>query len=194
MFKLKLPTDPRWVDIAEKNIEEVLTDHAYCEQKAASSAISFIVTFPEHLELVESMAALAQEEMDHFQQVIDKMKARGFTLGRERKDPYVHDLQAFFEKGGSRKQILVNRLLMAAMIEARSCERFRILSENLEDKDLSEFYARLMKSEANHYSLFLQLAKKFGSDEIDVDSIWNSFLEFEGKVIQNYGTKEHMHG
>ncbi len=99
-----MPTDPRWDDVAEKNLEEVLTDHAYCEQKAASSAISFIVTFPEHLELVEAMADLAQEEMDHFQQVIKKMKARGFVLGRERKDPYVHDLQAFFEKGGSRKQ------------------------------------------------------------------------------------------
>ncbi|HAS35576.1 MAG TPA: tRNA 2-methylthio-N6-isopentenyl adenosine(37) hydroxylase MiaE [Flavobacteriales bacterium] len=194
MFKLKMPTDPRWVDVAEKNLEEVLTDHAYCEQKAASSAISFIVTFPEHLELVEAMADLAQEEMDHFQQVIKKMKARGFVLGRERKDPYVHDLQAFFEKGGSRKQVLVNRLLLAAMIEARSCERFRILSENLNDDELSEFYARLMKSEANHYSLFLQLAKKYGGDEIDVESIWNSFLIFEGRVMQNYGTKEQMHG
>ncbi len=189
-----MPTDPRWVDVAEKNLEEVLTDHAYCEQKAASSAISFIVTFPEHLELVEAMADLAQEEMDHFQQVIKKMKARGFVLGRERKDPYVHDLQAFFEKGGSRKQVLVNRLLLAAMIEARSCERFRILSENLNDDELSEFYARLMKSEANHYSLFLQLAKKYGGDEIDVESIWNSFLIFEGRVMQNYGTKEQMHG
>jgi tRNA-(ms[2]io[6]A)-hydroxylase len=194
MFKLKMPTDPRWDDVAEKNLEEVLTDHAYCEQKAASSAISFIVTFPEHLELVEAMADLAQEEMDHFQQVIKKMKARGFVLGRERKDPYVHDLQAFFEKGGSRKQVLVNRLLLAAMIEARSCERFRILSENLNDDELSEFYARLMKSEANHYSLFLQLAKKYGGDEIDVESIWNSFLIFEGRVMQNYGTKEQMHG
>ena len=194
MFKLKLPTDPRWVNIAEKNLEEVLTDHAYCEQKAASSAISIIIGYPEHLELVEAMAELAQEEMDHFQQVIEKMKSRGYQLGRERRDPYVRDLQAFFEKGGSRTQVLVNRLLLAAMIEARSCERFRVLSENIEDKELSEFYARLMKSEANHYSLFLQFAQKFGGDQIDVDRRWKSFLEYEGKVIAKYGLSEQIHG
>lgn len=199
MFKLKLPTDSRWVNIAEKNLQEILTDHAYCEQKAASSAISFIVSFPEHLELVEAMADLSREEMEHFQMVVEKLKERKLELGRERKDPYVHDLQKFFVNGGSRKQNLINRLLLAAMIEARSCERFRILSENIQDADLAEFYAKLMKSEANHYSMFLQFAKKFGADAslgpvVDVDQLWNDFLIFEGEVMKKYGVNEQMHG
>ena len=194
MFKLQLPTDPRWAHVAEENIEEILTDHAYCEQKAASSAISMIVHFPEHTELVDAMAELAREEMEHFQMVMDHLKQRGLKLGRERKDEYVRDLQAFFEKGGSKKQNLINKLLLAAMIEARSCERFRVLSENIKDKELSEFYRKLMKSEANHYSMFLQFAKKYGKPEIDVDQLWEDFLEFEGKVIARYGQKEFMHG
>ncbi len=194
MFNLKLPTDPRWAKIAEDNIEEILTDHAYCEQKAASSAISLIVQFPEYTDLVDAMAELAREEMEHFQMVMDRLKERGLSLGRERKDEYVRDLQGFFDKGGSRKQNLINKLLLAAMIEARSCERFRVLSENIEDKALSDFYHKLMKSEANHYSMFLQFAKKYGSPEIDVDKVWKDFLSFEASVIAKYGEKEYMHG
>ncbi len=194
MFNLELPTDPRWVNIAEKNIEEILVDHAYCEQKAASSAISIIIGYPEYTELVDAMAELAREEMEHFQMVMDKLKERGLQLGRERKDQYVHDLQEFFPKGGSREERLIYRLLMAAMIEARSCERFRLLSEHMEDPDLSEFYRKLMKSEANHYSMFLQFAKRFAPAQIDVDKLWKDFLKFEGEVISRYGNKEYMHG
>lgn len=194
MFKLQLSTDPRWVNIAEKNIEEILTDHAYCEQKAASSAISLIVLAPEQTELVEAMADLAREEMEHFQMVMQKLKNRGMKLGRERKDAYVGDLQVFFAKGAGKQRHLVNKLLLAAMIEARSCERFRLLSENIADPDLADFYKKLMKSEANHYSLFLQFAKKLGEPEIDVDTIWREFLDFEASVIAKYGTKELMHG
>jgi len=193
MFKLKLATDPRWVDIAEQNVQEILTDHAYCEQKAASAAISIIVQFPEHTELVEAMAELAKEEMDHFQMVLGHLKQRNWKLGREQKDNYVRDLQGFFE-GANRKRHLVNRLLLAAMIEARSCERFRVLSENIKDSELASFYKKLMKSEANHYSMFLQFAKKFGEPEIDVDKIWKEFLSFEAEVISRYGSKEMMHG
>lgn len=193
MFKLELATDPRWVNIAEQNVQEILTDHAYCEQKAASAAISIIVQFPEHTELVEAMAELAKEEMEHFQMVLGHLKQRNWKLGRERKDNYVRDLQGFFE-GANRKRHLVNRLLLAAMIEARSCERFRVLSENIKDSELGSFYKKLMKSEANHYSMFLQFAKKFGEPEIDVDKIWKEFLSFEAKVISHYGIKEMMHG
>ena len=169
MLGLKLPTDPRWVDIVSKNIEEILTDHAYCEQKAASSAISMIIGFPEKTELVQEMIALAQEEMSHFKMVHDLMLERGFTLGRERKDYYVIELMKFFPKGGSREEHLVHKLLYAALIEARSCERFRLLSEELEDKKLAVFYKKLMISEANHYTTFLSFARKYGKSREIVD-------------------------
>ena len=193
MLGLKLPTDPRWVNIVEKNIEEILTDHAFCEQKAASTAISFIVLFPEKTELVQEMTALVKEEMSHFKMVHDKIVARGWTLGRERKDEYVNQLMTFFPKGGSRTDFLVHKLLYAALIEARSCERFRLLSEHLEDKELAEFYRNLMVSEANHYTMFLGFARQFGNRE-EVDSKWQSLLEYEAKIMRNLGTKETVHG
>lgn len=195
MLRLKLPTDPRWVNIAEKNITEILTDHAFCEQKAASAAISIIVQFPEYPDLVDAMTDLAREEMEHFQRVHDQLKKRGLKLGFERKDPYVGDLRVFFkDKSGGRKQHLINTLLLAAMIEARSCERFRVLSENMSDQELSDFYAELMRSEAMHYTMFLSFARKFGENEVDVDALWNTFLEYEAEVMLKYGKTEQIHG
>ena len=193
MLNLKLPTDPRWVNIAEKNIEEILTDHAFCEQKAASTAISFIVTYPELSELVTKMSALAQEEMNHFEMVHKRILDRGLELGRERKDEYVARINQFFPKTSDRDERLVNRLLVAALIEARSCERFKILSEHMEDKDLAEFYRELMISEANHYTMFLQLARQYG-DRKEVDEKWDRLLSFEAEVMKDFGTKEHIHG
>ena len=139
MLGLKLPTDPRWVNIVEKNIHEILTDHAFCEQKAASTAISLIIRYPEESELVKAMTDLAQEELSHFQMVHQLILERGWVLGRERKDEYVRDLQKFFPKGGSRIDQLVHQLLYAALIEARSCERFRLLSESIADQALQKF-------------------------------------------------------
>lgn len=194
MLRLKLPTDPRWVNIAEKNIEEILTDHAFCEQKAASTAISLIVTYPEHMDLVEAMSDLAREEMSHFQMVIKRLKDRGMGLGRERKDAYVNLLAKFIPKGLDRKKALVYRLLFAAMIEARSCERFRVLSEHISDEELSKFYFSLMKSEAEHYTMFLRFARKYGEGVLPVDQLWEEFLEYEATVIAQFGTKEHVHG
>ncbi|MEG9326311.1 tRNA-(ms[2]io[6]A)-hydroxylase [Salinimicrobium catena] len=193
MLGLKLPTDPRWVNIVEKNIEEILTDHAYCEQKAASTAISLIVTHPEYSELVTAMTALAKEEMSHFKMVHDKILARGYTLGRDRRDDYVVKLMTFFPKGGSRITNLIHRLLYAALIEARSCERFRLLSENLEDKELADFYRSLMVSEANHYTMFLNFARKYG-DRKEVDKKWQDLLEFEAEIMKDLGKSETMHG
>lgn len=194
MLKLRLPTDPRWVNIAEKNIEEILTDHAYCEQKAASTAISLIVKFPEYPEVVEKMADLAQEEMEHFQRVHEFIQKRGLKLGHERKDEYIHGLLKFFPKGGQDKtERLIDKLLFAAMVEARSCERFRVLSENIQDEELAAFYHELMKSEAGHYSMFLLLAKKYGG-EAAVDAKWQAFLDFEGELIAQFGTGEQIHG
>lgn len=193
MLGLKLPTDPRWAKIAEKNIEEILIDHAWCEQKAASTAISLIVTYPEYPDLVTAMIALVKEEMGHFKMVHDKILARGLQLGWDRKDEYVIELRGFFPKGGSRVDQMVHRLLIAALIEARSCERFRLLSQELQEPELKEFYNKLMISEANHYTLFLNFARKYGERE-KVDKKWQDLLEFEARVMKNLGTKESIHG
>ena len=193
MLGLKLPTDPRWVNIVEKNIDEILTDHAYCEQKAASTAISLIVSFPEYTELTQEMVALSREEMAHFKMVHDRIIARGQTLGRDRKDLYVVELMKFFPKGGSRTDQLVHRLLYAALIEARSCERFRLLSEELKDRDLAEFYHKLMVSEAGHYTMFLKFARQYGNLE-EVNQKWQDLLEYEAKIMKDLGKKETVHG
>lgn len=193
MLGLKLPTDPRWVNIVEKNIEEILTDHAYCEQKAASTAISLIVGFPEYTELVQEMVKLVKEEISHFKMVHDKILENGWVLGRDRKDEYVIQLVTFFPKGGSRTTQLVHRLLYAALIEARSCERFRLLSEELEDEELSEFYHKLMVSEASHYTMFLKFARKYGELE-EVNQKWQDLLDYEAEIMKNLGNKETIHG
>ncbi len=194
MFRLKLPTDPSWVkNVVEKNIAEILTDHAWCEQKAVSNAISIVVKFPEHQELVTEMIKLSQEELLHFEMVHQQIKKRGYTLGKERKDDYVNRLMEFLMKGGPREEVLVDRLLFAAMVEARSCERFKVLSENIDDKELSAFYNELMISEANHYTLFTGLAKKYGGS-IDVDKRWQQWLDYEAVVIKDYGKGQTVHG
>jgi tRNA-(ms[2]io[6]A)-hydroxylase len=194
ILKLKLPTDPLWVkNVVESNIEEILTDHAFCEQKAASNAITLIVQNPNLSDLVQEMAMLVQEEMDHFKRVHDLIIARGYVLGRERKDHYVNELMQFMIKGGSRHAQLIDRLLFSAMIEARSCERFKVMSEHIKDEELSAFYHELMISEAGHYTMFIKLARKYAED-IDVDKRWNEYLEYEAKVIQNYGKSETIHG
>jgi tRNA 2-(methylsulfanyl)-N6-isopentenyladenosine37 hydroxylase len=194
MLGLKLPTDPRWVNIVEKNIHEILTDHAFCEQKAASTAISLMVRYPEESELVEAMIALAQEELSHFEMVHQLLRERDWVLGRERKDEYVRDLQQFFSKGGSRMDQLVHQLLYAALIEARSCERFRLLSESIADKSLQKFYRKLMISEAHHYTLFLKLARQYGKNEKAVNEKWDALLDFEAQLMKQLGKKETMHG
>ncbi|HEX8022338.1 tRNA-(ms[2]io[6]A)-hydroxylase [Mucilaginibacter sp.] len=194
ILKLQLPTDPLWVkNVVESNIEEILTDHAFCEQKAASNAITLIVQNPNLSELVQEMALLVQEEMDHFKRVHDIILERGYILGRERKDNYVNELRKFIIIGGGREAQLIDRLLFSAMIEARSCERFKVLSENINDEQLAIFYHELMISEATHYSMFIRLAKKY-AEEIDVDARWKQFLEYEAQVIQNYGKGETIHG
>ena len=196
MLGLKMATDPRWVNLVEKNIEEILIDHAFCEQKAASNAISIIVQYPQYPDLVDAMVEICKEEMEHFKMVHEKLKERGFKLGFERKDPYVNDLSKYLKKNqndGSRQGHFVKQMLFAAMIEARSCERFKILSEQLKDPDLKTFYRFLMKSEARHYMTFLNFAKKYGG-KIDVKQKWNEFLEFEAELMKQYGSKETIHG
>ena len=192
MFRLKLPTDPRWANIAEGNLEEILTDHAWCELKATSNAIMLINMLPEFTEIATELTHIAKEEMEHFEQVHEIIKARGWVLGRERKDSYVNDLFKFM-KPGNRKHIIVERMLFAAMIEARSCERFKVLSENIQDVELSKFYRELMESEAGHYTNFITYARKYVVG-IDVEKRWREWLAFEAEVIKKYGTKQTIHG
>lgn len=193
MLGLKLATDNRWAKLAETNIEELLTDHAWCEQKAATNAITIISLNPERTELVTDLLLLAQEELDHFRMVHDIIKERGFTLGNERKDSYVNQLFKARIKGGNRHQGLIDRLLFSAMIEARSCERFKVLSENIKDKKLAKFYHDLMVSEAGHYTTFLGFARKY-AEGIDVEQQWKDLLILEGEIIKNYGKSETIHG
>jgi tRNA-(ms[2]io[6]A)-hydroxylase len=184
MLGLKLPTDPRWVDIAEKSLEEILTDHAFCEQKAASSGISLIVRYPDKHKMVAEVAPLVAEEWGHFRRVLKEMGKRGFQLGPQRKDEYVIQLTAMQKKGGTRETQLVERLLIFAMIEARSCERFRLLSLYCSDPDLREFYREFMVSEAGHYHMFLELAKEYMPAD-QVKQRWNEILEAEAKILEN---------
>ena len=196
MLGLKMATDPRWVSVVSKNLEDILVDHAFCEQKAASSAISIIVQYPQYSDLVQAMTVICQEEMQHFNMVHEKLIERGFKLGFERKDPYVNDLSVFLRRNktnSSKKGLFVNQMLLSAMIEARSCERFKILSEQLEDEDLKIFYRSLMESEARHYTTFLHFAKKYG-DGIDVEQRWNDFLKFEADLMLDYGKSQTIHG
>jgi tRNA-(ms[2]io[6]A)-hydroxylase len=172
---------------------KLLTDHAWCEQKAATNAITLIANNSEHMDLVEELSLIAIEEMQHFQMVVNIIKQRGYTLGRERKDDYVGRLVKFSRKDGSRNSSFIDRLLFAAMIEARSCERFRVLSQNIKDQELSKFYYDLMVSEAGHYTTFLNFARKYSID-VDVDKRWQEWLEFEGELIQSFGNKQAIHG
>lgn len=196
MLGLKMSTDPRWVNIAEKNIEEILIDHAFCEQKAASNAISMIVQYPQYTDLVQEMTAICQEEMEHFDMVHQELLKRGLKLGFERKDPYVNDLAKYLKQNrndGSRELHFVNQMLFAAMIEARSCERFKILSEQLNDNELRVFYRDLMESEARHYTTFIGFARKYGG-KVDVDARWQEFLDYEASLMDKYGNSETIHG
>lgn len=193
MLHLELPTDPRWVNIVESNIDEILTDHAWCEQKAATNAITIITFNPNLTDLVSDMLELAKEEIEHFEMVHEIIKKRGGVLGRERKDPYVNELYQFMKKGGTRDDALVDRLLFSALIEARSCERFRVLSENIKDKELSKFYRELMASEAGHYTTFITYARKYGG-RVNVDERWKEWLVFENSIITSYGKSETIHG
>lgn len=189
---LKLPTDPRWVEIAEKDIEDILVDHAYCEQKAASSCISLIVQFPEKSKLVNMLTPVVSEEWSHFEMVLEHLKKRKMTLGKARKDEYVVRINQIMKKGGSRDEQLVEKLLLNALIEARSAERFKILSKNISDKELAAFYHDLMVSEAGHYRNFLDLAKTY-MPEPYVNQRWKQFLEEEAKIMESLEPGNRIH-
>jgi len=181
---LQLPTDPRWVNLAQMSLQEVLTDHAYCEQKAATACISLIQRYNEKEKLVTELAPIVTEEWGHFRMVLAELHKRGLKLGRQRKDEYVAALIQFEQKGGSAEGRLLDQLLMCALIEARSCERFKRLSEGLEDAYLRKFYRRFMESEAGHYTLFVELAETY-IDKEKVRRRWKEWLAYEAEVIQS---------
>jgi tRNA 2-(methylsulfanyl)-N6-isopentenyladenosine37 hydroxylase len=180
---LQLPTDPRWANLENISLEEILTDHAYCEQKAATSCISLIQRYSEKEKLVNELAPIVTEEWGHFRLVLNELKKRNLKLGKQRKDEYVNKLMEFQKKGGSEEETLLDRLLIFALIEARSCERFKRLSEGLNDEYLSSFYRRFMESEAGHYTLFIELAETY-IDKEKVRTRWKQWLTYEKEIIQ----------
>lgn len=181
---LQLPTDPRWVNLAEKSMAEILTDHAYCEQKAATTCISLIQRYSDKEKLVSELAPIVTEEWGHFRMVLAELKKRNLKLGKQRKDAYVNALLEFQRKGGHWEERFLDQLLTMALIEARSCERFKRLSEGLEDPYLQQFYRRFMESEAGHYTLFIELAETYMDKEL-VRQRWKEWLEYEAGVMQN---------
>lgn len=190
---LELPTDPRWVNIAEKNIQDILIDHAYCEQKAASSCISLIIQYPEMERMVETLIPIVAEEWGHFERVMEELKNRKMSFGMPRKDEYVEQVTKIVKKGGNRIDQLVERLLLNALIEARSCERFRLLWKEIADEGLSKFYYELMVSEAGHYKTFISLAKHY-KDDSWVEMRWREFLVGESEIIKNLDLRsDRMH-
>jgi tRNA 2-(methylsulfanyl)-N6-isopentenyladenosine37 hydroxylase len=180
---LQLPTDPRWANLENISLEEILTDHAYCEQKAATSCISLIQRYSEKEKLVNELAPIVTEEWGHFRLVLNELKKRNLKLGKQRKDEYVNKLMEFQKKGGSEEDTLLDRLLIFALIEARSCERFKRLSEGLNDEYLCGFYRRFMESEAGHYTLFIELAETY-IDKEKVRARWKQWLAYEKEIIQ----------
>lgn len=181
---LHLPTDPRWVNLAEMDLEDILTDHAYCEQKAAISCISLIQAFPDRARLVEELSPIVTEEWGHFRMVLKELKKRNLTLGFQRKDEYVNRLRTFQQRGGGRDNSLMERLLAFALIEARSCERFRLLSLHISEEELKSFYHQFMVSEAGHYRLFLDLCKEYFGEEKTMKR-WKEYLDFEEEMIKD---------
>ena len=184
MLHLQLSTDPRWANIAQMNIGDILVDHAYCEQKAASSCISLIVNFHEFTDLVDILTPVVAEEWSHFERVMEQLRKRGIPLGKPRKDEYVIKLSQFVRKGGGKVQQLTEYLLMNALIEARSCERFKLLSKEIQDEELKKFYYELMVSEAGHFVNFIDLARRYQDNEI-VKARWKEWLTYEGEVVKN---------
>lgn len=190
---LKLPTDPRWVNLAEIDLEEILTDHAYCEQKAATACISLIQSYPDRTELVEELAPIVTEEWGHFRMVMSELKKRNLKLGRQRKDMYVNELLKFQKKGGSRDEALLERLLICALIEARSCERFRLLSLHCSEADLRDWYYKFMVAEAGHYRLFLGLAERYFGKEKTWER-WQAYLKQEAVIVSELPARgDRMH-
>ena len=193
ILRLQLPTDPRWVNLAERSLEDILTDHAYCEQKAATSCISLIQWYHDKEKLVTELSPLVTEEWGHFRLVLAELQKRNLKLGKQRKDEYVNELLKFEVKGGSEEDRLLDKLLVFALIEARSCERFKRLSEGLEDKYLRGFYRKFMESEAGHYTLFIELAETY-VNKPKVRKRWKEWLEYEAEIMKQLKVRgDRMH-
>jgi tRNA 2-(methylsulfanyl)-N6-isopentenyladenosine37 hydroxylase len=190
---LQLPTDPRWVGMAEMDLQEILTDHAYCELKAATACISLIQMYPERENLVKELSPVVTEEWGHFRQVVREMEIRGLKLGRQRKDEYVNKLMSFQNKNLPTDKRLADRLLTCALIEARSCERFRLLSLNISDENLRDFYHNFMVAEALHYKMFLSLAKEYAGEEYAMER-WQEYLDYEVQIMKDFEPRgDRMH-
>jgi len=193
MLGLQSETDPKWVQIVEKDLASFLSDHLYAEQKAASNGFSFVIQYPEYAYLAKKMSEYALEETTHFKLVLDFMQERNLMLKQDKKSSYVNHLRQFFTKSVDKKENLVNRLLIASIIEARSCERFALFSKHTKDKELAKFYHDLLKDEVGHYKLFQKLAKKFQA-EVTVADKWTKLLAYEAKYMKEMGKTALVHG
>ncbi len=182
---LSLPTDPRWVNLAAMNLQEILSDHAYCEQKAAVSCISLIQYYSHKTELVDELSPVVTEEWGHFRLVLQELRKRNLPLEKQRKDEYVNKLLLFRTNGGNEEGRLLDQLLMMALVEARSCERFKRLSEGLQDDYLRRFYRRFMESEAGHYALFVHLSEHY-TDKEKVRRRWQQWLGYEKEIMHSF--------
>ena len=180
MLNLKSATSPRWLDQVSGAVEELLLDHAHCEKKAAGTAMNLIFAYVDCVELVRDLSDIVVEELDHFRQVIALAEARGIRFRRVKPSSYGARLGELVDKQEPRKA--VDRLLVAGIIEARSCERFALLRDHLPDRTLAEFYGGLFESEARHHSTYVRLAKNF-LPAADVERRLEELTSAEAEII-----------
>ncbi len=164
MLHLKSPTDSSWLAQVDAHLEEVLIDHAHCEKKAAGTALNLIFHYVEDIELCREMTQIVNEELEHFHMVIELLERRGIRFRRLRPSQYGNKLHALVRK--TEPERAVDRLLVAGLIEARSCERFQALAHHVDDPQLAEFYRSLFESEARHHTTYTRLATHFAPEEV----------------------------
>jgi len=193
MLGLLSNTNPDWVKLVDENLSIFISDHLYAEQKAASNGFSFVIQYPERTELIKKMGAYALEESEHFNWILDYMLKNEIELQKDQKSEYVYHLRRFFPKTKDRDDNFVNRLLLASLIEARSCERFTVFSKYTKHKELTTFYHDLIKDEVGHYKLFLNLAKVYQEKDMVTDK-WQRLLIYEANYIEKMGKTALVHG
>ncbi len=187
---IRSATDPRWLKAALEDFNALLVDHAHCEKKAAATALSLVSSYPEYERVVQRMSALAIEELRHFRAVLRLMRKRGVALTRDPGDPYVQALLKQMRHGLTTR--LVDRLLVAGVIEARSHERLGLLADALDDPELSAFYANLSRVEAGHADLFVKLALHYGKPD-ETRARLAEWVKLEAEILAELPIRPRIH-
>jgi len=190
MLHLKAPTDASWFAQVDAHLDEVLIDHAHCEKKAASTALNLIFYYVEDRELCQEMMRIVNEELEHFHLVLDLLEKRGIRFRRLKPSQYGNKLHALIRK--QEPERAVDRLLVAGLIEARSCERFQALAAHVDDLELAEFYQSLFESEARHHTTYTRLAKHFAPEEV-VNRRLEELYEAEATIMAKREPLARMH-